>query len=65
MLRFAPNDLTCASNCALDGADYSGTYGVTTSGNALNLNFITNGAYSKNIGSRLYLMASDTQHKEF
>jgi cellulose 1,4-beta-cellobiosidase len=40
----------------LDGADYSGTYGITTSGNSLNLKFVTNGPYSKNIGNRVYLM---------
>ena len=27
---------TCASKCCIDGADYSSTYGITTSGNALN-----------------------------
>jgi cellulose 1,4-beta-cellobiosidase len=36
---------TCASSCALDGADYSGTYGVSTSGNALTLGFVTKGPY--------------------
>jgi cellulose 1,4-beta-cellobiosidase len=30
----------CAANCAVDGADYSGTYGITTSGSAL-LNCVT------------------------
>jgi cellulose 1,4-beta-cellobiosidase len=35
----------CASGCALDGADYSGTYGVSTSGNALTLGFVTQGPY--------------------
>lgn len=60
-----PDDATCATNCAVDGADYSGTYGITTSGNALNLKFVTNGPYSKNIGSRTYLMASDTQYQMF
>ncbi|KAL9616624.1 MAG: hypothetical protein Q9160_008534 [Pyrenula sp. 1 TL-2023] len=60
-----PNDATCAQNCAVEGADYSGTYGITTSGNTLNLNFITNGAYAKNVGSRTYLMASDTQYQQF
>lgn len=32
-----PDGATCADNCALDDADYSGTYGITTSGNALTL----------------------------
>ncbi|KAI1846612.1 hypothetical protein JX265_009084 [Neoarthrinium moseri] len=55
----------CTTKCALEGADYSGTYGVTTSGNAMTLKFVTNGPYSKNIGSRMYLMASDTAYQTF
>ncbi|KAL9107179.1 MAG: hypothetical protein Q9227_007879 [Pyrenula ochraceoflavens] len=60
-----PDDATCAKNCALEGADYAGTYGITTSGNALTLKFITNNSNGKNIGSRTYLMASDTQYQMF
>lgn len=55
----------CATDCALEGADYSGTYGVTTSGNALTLKFVTHGTYSTNIGSRMYLMASDSAYQMF
>ena len=36
-----------------------GTYGITTSGNALTLKFVTQGPYSKNIGSRVYLLSQD------
>lgn len=57
-----PDGRTCAANCAVDGADYTGIYGVTASGNALTLKFVTQGSYSKNIGSRLYLMASDSKY---
>lgn len=54
--------VTCAKNCAVDGADYSGTYGITTSGNALTHKFVTD----KNIGSRVYLMdTSDTGYQMF
>ncbi|KAJ8093487.1 Esterase/lipase/thioesterase [Marasmius tenuissimus] len=61
-----PNGQTCARNCAVDGADYSGTYGITTSGNQLNLRFVTNGPYSKNVGSRVYLMdPSDSKYQQF
>jgi cellulose 1,4-beta-cellobiosidase len=60
-----PDNESCAENCALDGADYSGTYGITTSGNALTLKFVTDGPYSTNIGSRVYLMESDTKYQEF
>lgn len=60
-----PSDTTCATNCALEGADYAATYGATTSGNALKLNFVTVGQYATNIGSRLYLMDTDTSYQQF
>lgn len=59
-----PDDATCAENCALDGADYGGTYGISTSGNALTLKFITNGQ-QKNVGSRVYLLADDSTYEMF
>ncbi|TCD68295.1 hypothetical protein EIP91_011154 [Steccherinum ochraceum] len=59
-----PDAETCAANCALDGADYTGTYGVTATGSSLKLNFVTNGA-NKNVGSRLYLMDTDTSYHMF
>ncbi|KAI0786926.1 exo-cellobiohydrolase I precursor [Abortiporus biennis] len=54
-----PDPVTCAQNCALDGADYAGTYGITSSGNALTLKFVT----GSNIGSRVYLMADDSNYQ--
>jgi cellulose 1,4-beta-cellobiosidase len=62
--QLCPDGTTCAKNCALDGADYAGTYGISANGNALTLKFVTYGA-QKNIGSRVYLMASDTQYQMF
>ncbi|KAL7274158.1 Exoglucanase 1 [Rhizina undulata] len=59
-----PDPETCATNCALDGADYSGTYGITTDDDALTLTFVTVGQYSTNIGSRVYLMATDDTNYE-
>lgn len=57
-----PDDTTCAANCALDGADYAGTYGISTTNNALTLKFKT----GNNVGSRTYLMdASDEGYQEF
>ncbi|TDL15869.1 cellulase [Rickenella mellea] len=56
-----PDPVTCAKNCALDGADYAATYGITTSGNALTLKFVT----GANVGSRVYLMATDTTYQMF
>ncbi|EED14886.1 1,4-beta-D-glucan-cellobiohydrolyase, putative [Talaromyces stipitatus ATCC 10500] len=54
-------DTSCAQDCAVDGADYSGTYGITTSGNSLRLNFVT----GSNVGSRTYLMADKTHYQLF
>ncbi|ETS78211.1 putative 1,4-beta-D-glucan cellobiohydrolase B [Pestalotiopsis fici W106-1] len=56
---------SCATNCALDGADYSGTYGASTSGDALTLKFVTKGQYSTNIGSRMYLMNGADKYQMF
>ena len=57
-----PDAETCATNCALDGADYSGTYGITTSGGSLKLDFKT----GSNVGSRVYLLdTTDAAYEEF
>jgi cellulose 1,4-beta-cellobiosidase len=55
----------CAKNCAVEGADYQKTYGVSTSGDALTLRFATEHEYGTNVGSRLYLMASATKYQMF
>lgn len=54
----------CAEQCALDGAQYSSTYGITTSGSSLRLNFVTQ-SQQKNIGSRLYLMDDEDTYTMF
>ena len=60
-----PDGVTCAQNCALDGADYEGTYGITSSGSSLTLKFVTQSA-QKNVGSRVYLMdTSDSKYQTF
>lgn len=61
---YCPSDAACATNCAVEGADYTGTYGVTASGNSLRLNFVTTSS-QKNIGSRLFLMADNTHYQTF
>lgn len=58
-------DATCATECAVDGADYSGTYGITTTGDSLRLNFVTHNSNGANIGSRVYLMADNTHYEIF
>ncbi|KAH8179925.1 glycosyl hydrolase family 7 domain-containing protein [Sarocladium implicatum] len=59
-----PDGATCAENCCLDGAEYEATYGITTSGDALSLQFVNEGEYSTSIGSRVYLMDGD-QYQSF
>lgn len=57
-----PDPTTCAANCALDGGDYTGTYGITASGNSLSMKLVT----GSNVGSRVYLMdTSDSKYEEF
>lgn len=56
---------TCAQKCAVEGADYQATYGIQASGNSLSLTFVTKGQYSTNIGSRVYLLASDSAYQMF
>ncbi|KAF9453502.1 carbohydrate-binding module family 1 protein [Macrolepiota fuliginosa MF-IS2] len=60
-----PDGATCAANCALDGADYSASYGITTSGNALTLKFVTTSGDNTNVGSRVYLMNDDSHYEIF
>jgi cellulose 1,4-beta-cellobiosidase len=55
-----PDAETCTENCALDGIDavtWNGTYGVNiVEEGAMSLKFVTEGPYSKNIGSRTFLL---------
>ncbi|KAH7395028.1 glycoside hydrolase [Phaeosphaeria sp. MPI-PUGE-AT-0046c] len=60
-----PDGSTCTKNCAVDGADYKGTYGITASSNSLSLKFVTKNSNAANIGSRTYLMESDTKYQMF
>jgi cellulose 1,4-beta-cellobiosidase len=56
-----PDLVTCAANCSLDGAAYGSTYSISTSGNALTLDFDT----GSNVGSRVYLMDGRNHYEEF
>jgi len=48
----------CAEKCCVDGANYSGTYGINTSADKLSLQFVTKSS-GTNVGSRTYLMDGD------
>lgn len=61
-----PDPVTCAQNCALDGADYAGTYGITTSGNSITLKLSSAAATaSSGVGSRVFLLDTDAKYKLF
>jgi cellulose 1,4-beta-cellobiosidase len=58
---FCSDATTCAQQCAVEGADYQNTYGIssTSTQDGLNLNFVTPGDYGTNFGSRTYLLEKD------
>merc|ERR1719230_2079757 len=62
-----PDEETCSQACVVEGADqeYTSTYGVNAQGNKLSLSFVTQGPYSKNVGSRTYLMESEDKYMMF
>ncbi|KAH7322872.1 glycosyl hydrolase family 7-domain-containing protein [Stachybotrys elegans] len=60
-----PDPQTCATQCCVDGAEYGGTYGISTSGSSLNLRFVTRHTYGTNIGSRVYLMQDENRYQMF
>lgn len=56
--------VTCAKQCAIEGVDedkFRGTYGVEATDGGLRLGYKTN----NNIGSRLYVMDTETTYKQF
>merc|ERR1712118_462690 len=62
-----PDAATCSKNCVIEGAgaEYENTYGVKASGDSLTLGFVTQGPYSRNVGSRNYLMDTEDTYKLF
>ncbi|KAG2017816.1 cellobiohydrolase I-I [Coprinopsis cinerea AmutBmut pab1-1] len=55
---------TCAQRCALEGANYQQTYGITTSGNSLTMKFLTR-SQGTNVGGRVYLMENENRYQMF
>jgi len=64
---FCATGAECAETCSVEGADYEATYGITTTEyeTGVNLGFVTEGMYSTNFGSRLYVMDSENTYKMF
>merc|ERR1712123_298632 len=65
--EFCPDTATCTENCVLEGvdaADWRDTYGVTSSGDGITLQFVTEGPYSTMLGPEIILwhpMAKSTR----
>ena len=60
-----PDPVTCATNCALEGASYESTYGITTpAAGSLKMKFVTKSS-TTNVGSRVYLLADDDTYQTF
>ena len=45
--------------------EYEATHGVHASGSALQLDFVTEGEYSTDVGSRTFFMKDQLKNKEF
>ena len=45
--------------------EYEGTYGVKTKADELSLQFVTEGPYTTNVGSRLCMINGEDKHKMF
>jgi cellulose 1,4-beta-cellobiosidase len=58
----------CAKNCALGGIpsdEWEGTLGVHKTTDGVKLDFVTDGPYSKNVGSRMFVLESESKYKLF
>jgi len=64
---FCSDPATCAQTCDIEGADYEGTYGITSNSfkDGVSLRFVTEGSYGNNYGSRLYLLDREDSYKMF
>ncbi|KAG9400014.1 hypothetical protein AC1031_010935 [Aphanomyces cochlioides] len=50
---------------ATPATHYTGTYGISASGESVSLKLVTKGPYSTNVGSRVYLLEDDNNYKLF
>jgi len=64
---YCPDPATCALNCGVEGADYEGTYGISTNRykDGVVLKFVTETRYSKNFGSRLYVTDGEDTYRMY
>lgn len=58
-----PDGVTCAENCALDGATYQRVYGVTVKNGNLTLPWLTHFDFSSNVASRLFVLDEGSEDR--
>ncbi|KAF3344583.1 Cell wall integrity and stress response component 1 [Verticillium dahliae VDG2] len=55
----------CAERCAVEGADYASTHGITTAGGSASLRYVTHSAFGRNVENRVFLLAPDGRYRMF
>lgn len=55
----------CTTRCAIDGADYKGTYGIKTDGHTISMEYRTPQAFSTNLNSRVFLLEGVDRYQTF
>ena len=62
-----PDEATCSKQCVVEDADkeYEGNCGVRVKGSELALRFVTEGPYTTNVMSRLYVLQDENPYKIF
>eukprot|EP00933_Yihiella_yeosuensis_P025646 TRINITY_DN19896_c0_g1_i1.p1 TRINITY_DN19896_c0_g1~~TRINITY_DN19896_c0_g1_i1.p1 ORF type:complete len:490 (+),score=106.30 TRINITY_DN19896_c0_g1_i1:115-1584(+) len=66
--ELCPDPVSCSKNCHLDGVSsegYKDTYGINAIPRGLKLDFVKEGKYGTNYGSRVYLMEDEDTYKIF
>jgi cellulose 1,4-beta-cellobiosidase len=59
------NNTDCTTTCAIEGADYARTYGITTPDEtALRLQYVTSADFAQNFESRSFLLKADVDEYE-
>ena len=65
--KLCPNDVSCTANCVMEGVDnYSTAYGIRTKNDSVSLQLVTRIEFSKNVGSRVFLLdETKTKYQTF
>ncbi|CRK21343.1 hypothetical protein BN1708_013087, partial [Verticillium longisporum] len=55
----------CAERCAVEGAEYASTHGITTAGGHASLRYVTHSAFGRNVENRVFLLAPGGEYRMF